>query len=386
MLELLCRGVVGWRTLTDTAGDWTAVPAKTHSASADLALQAGLLEGVSRTFALTIPQLPPALRDTVGNAYLLCRLADTIEDDPALDPATTAAFMAEFLALVEGGGDAPDFARRLGQALSGATSPAEHRLVSEVPAVLRIMRRLAAGQRAAVVRCVRTMGRGMPEFQRQKNLDGLRTLEDLDRYCYFVAGVVGEMLTDLFIEHCPELATRHDEMMKLAVCFGQGLQMTNILKDLWEDHRSDTCWLPDSVFRDLDHGLGEALRRRDTAGMRAGIQKLVAIAHAHLQSALRYTQTIPRRERGIRRFCLWAIGMALLTLRKINAHPGYTSGQEVKISRRAVQATVLVSNVVVWSNPAMALAFRLAARGLPRAEPGRLCPPPGARPLSDRLN
>ena len=174
--------------------------------------------------------------------------------------------------------------------------------------------------------------------------------------------------------------------MKLAVGFGQGLQMTNILKDIWEDHHSDTCWLPHSVFRDLEQGLGEALRQRDAAGMRAGLRELVAIAHAHLLSALRYTQFIPRRERGIRRFCLWAIGMALLTLRKINAHPGYTSGGEVKISRRAVQATVLVSNAVVYSNRAMALAFRLAARGLPRAEPARLCPPPGARPVSDRLD
>lgn len=361
-------------------------PSPRDSAALDFALQGRLLEGVSRTFALTIPQLPPGLRDTVGNAYLLCRLADTIEDDPALDPSATAGFMAEFLALVDGSGDATAFSRRLGQALSGATSAAEHELVAEVPAVLRIMRQLPAGQRAALARCVRTMGRGMPEFQRQKNRDGLRTLEDLDRYCYFVAGVVGEMLTDLFIAHCPELAARRDEMMKLAVCFGQGLQMTNILKDIWEDHRSDTCWLPSSAFRDLEQGLGEALRRRDTAGMRAGIHELVAIAHAHLQSALRYTQLIPRRERGIRRFCLWAIGMALLTLRKINAHPGYTSGREVKISRRAVQATVLVANVAVWSNQAMALAFRLAARGLPQAEPARLCPPPGARPLSDRLH
>lgn len=377
----------GWRTLTDTAGDWTTLPVTTTaSASADLALQAALLEGVSRTFALTIPQLPPPLRDTVGNAYLLCRLADIIEDDPALDPAATAAFMAEFLALVEGGGDVTLLSRRLGQALSGATSPAEHDLVAAAPAVLGIMRRLPAGQRAAVARCVQTMGRGMPEFQRQMAGDGLRTLEDLDRYCYFVAGVVGEMLTELFIEHCPELAARRDEMMKLAVCFGQGLQMTNILKDIWEDHRSDTCWLPDSVFRDLEQGLGEALRQRDAAGMRTGIQELVAIAHAHLQSALRYTQLIPRRERGIRRFCLWAIGMALLTLRKIHAHPGYTSGGEVKISRRSVQATVLVSNAVVWSNQAMALAFRLAGRGLPRAEPARLCPSPGARPVSDRFH
>ena len=59
----------------------TASPLDGMTAS-DLAYQAGMLQCVSRTFALTIPQLPGALRDVVGNAYLLCRIADTIEDEP----------------------------------------------------------------------------------------------------------------------------------------------------------------------------------------------------------------------------------------------------------------------------------------------------------------
>jgi len=352
----------------------------------DLQFQNAILPRVSRTFALTIPQLPGALRDSVANAYLLCRLADTIEDDPALNAAATADFMSEFLALVAGEGEPEGFAARLAAALSAATSPAEHELVAHTGQVLGITRKLPAAHRAAVIRCVTTMGQGMPVFQQHKTLDGLSTLEDLDRYCYFVAGVVGEMLTDLFCEHCPELAGRRKEMMALAVCFGQGLQMTNILKDVWEDRGSNTCWLPRSVFKNLEQGLAMALRREDGPEMSTGIRELVAIAHAHLSSALRYTQMIPRRERGIRRFCLWAIGMALLTLRKINANPGYTSSREVKISRRAVYATVTVSNLVLYSNRAMELAFRLTARGLPKAEAGRLCPPPGARLVSDRLN
>jgi farnesyl-diphosphate farnesyltransferase len=48
--------------------------------------QAVLLEGVSRTFALTIPQLPTDLYTAVANAYLLCRIVDTIEDEISLSP------------------------------------------------------------------------------------------------------------------------------------------------------------------------------------------------------------------------------------------------------------------------------------------------------------
>ena len=40
-----------------------------------------ILQKVSRSFALTIPQLPPELSKIVANAYLLCRIVDTIEDE-----------------------------------------------------------------------------------------------------------------------------------------------------------------------------------------------------------------------------------------------------------------------------------------------------------------
>ena len=52
----------------------------------DAAYQDHILPHVSRTFALTIPQLPPGLRTAVTSAYLLCRIADTIEDEPDCRP------------------------------------------------------------------------------------------------------------------------------------------------------------------------------------------------------------------------------------------------------------------------------------------------------------
>ena len=53
----------------------------------------------------------------------------------------------------------------------------------------------------------------------------------------------------------------------------------------------------------------------------------IGVAHAHLRKALEYTCMIPKREVGIRKFCLWAIGLAVLTLRKIHRIPGFRAGQ-----------------------------------------------------------
>jgi farnesyl-diphosphate farnesyltransferase len=94
------------------------------------------------------------------------------------------------------------------------------------------------------------MGMGMGQFQLRGDKIGLQDLEELDQYCYYVAGVVGQMLTTLFCLYSPEIAKNHDALMASAVSFGQGLQMTNILKDVWEDFQRGDCWLPRRIFAD----------------------------------------------------------------------------------------------------------------------------------------
>ena len=60
--------------------------------------QALHLQKVSLTFALTIPLLPMPLADWVGNAYLLCRIVDTIEDDAHLTTASKKQHIEAYLA------------------------------------------------------------------------------------------------------------------------------------------------------------------------------------------------------------------------------------------------------------------------------------------------
>ncbi len=88
----------------------------------------------------------------------------------------------------------------------------------------------------------------MPRFQFNASLQGLARSSDLDDYCYYVAGVVGEMLTDLFCDYSADIAGRRPALNALAASFAQGLQMTNILKDVWEDRSRGACWLPQEVF------------------------------------------------------------------------------------------------------------------------------------------
>jgi farnesyl-diphosphate farnesyltransferase len=349
----------------------------------DTTYQNQILPHVSRTFALTIPQLPAALRVPVTNAYLLCRIADTIEDEPALSPAETLAFMQRFIAVLKGRGDAQALGRELENRLSDRTLPTERDLVKNLERVNNVTAALAGPQRAAIHRCVELMCHGMPHFQSSASLRGLPRLSDLNDYCYYVAGVVGDMLTELFCEYSAVIAGRRAGLTGLAVSFAQGLQMTNILKDVWEDRSHGACWLPQEIFS--RHGVDLA---RVTAASRdprftAGIRELVAVAHGHLRNALEYTLLIPANETGIRRFCLWALGLALLTLQKINRNPGYTAGVQVKVSRRAVALTRISTDFALRNDWLLRRLFAGAARGLPFAPVGDMRRPVPAEPPAE---
>src|SRR5580692_8313791 len=120
------------------------------SVSSDEDYQDQILPHVSRTFALTIPQLPPALATPVTSAYLLCGIADTIEDEPALSPPETLGFLQRFSALVGGTGDAGSLARDLEKKLSDRTLPTERDLVSHMDRVIRVTAGLGQPQHEAI--------------------------------------------------------------------------------------------------------------------------------------------------------------------------------------------------------------------------------------------
>lgn len=372
-------GAVGAAGANSKKPQWSDRPVVTVNQSEDQ-YQDAILPGVSRTFALTIPQLPSDLRRAVTNAYLLCRIADTIEDDPGLEIPDKERFHEQFRKVVAGTEDAAPFARALLGRMSDHMSANERDLVGNTDRVVAVTHALRPTQRRALLRCVEIMSEGMREFERKQPRDGVADLTQLDRYCYYVAGVVGEMLTELFCDYCPEMAPHRDRLMRLGVSFGQGLQMTNVLKDAWDDRLRGACWLPRDIFLEEGFDLTRLSEKAaDDPAFRAGVERLVGIAHQHLRNALDYVLTIPPEQTGMRRFCLWALGMALLTLQKVHKEQSATCSKDLKISRRAVRATIMLTNLATAHDTTLALMFRLTARNLPS---GPAVAPATRRPAS----
>ena len=210
-----------------------------------------LLTRTSRTFALSIPLLERPLRDEVTIAYLLFRIADTIEDEvdwPAADKARALRGFAAMLA--EDRADATDLSASIAEAISNAR--VDHSgyaaLMSDAASVLDAYAALDAAPRAAIARHLARTAEGMADQVTASSPPG--DLEAARAYCYAVAGIVGELCTDLFIGRNPTLTPIADRMMNLAPVFGEGLQLVNILRDERDDDDAGRRYIPSPGCRD----------------------------------------------------------------------------------------------------------------------------------------
>ncbi|MGD0466183.1 MAG: squalene/phytoene synthase family protein [Gammaproteobacteria bacterium] len=333
-----------------------------------LDFQNNILNKVSRSFALTIPQLPGQLKISVANGYLLCRITDTIEDDINLSIEQKAYFHEKFIDVLNEHFAPEQFIQELHPLLSEQTAIDEKLLILNLPKVLYVTKNLPLESQISIIKCVTIMNRGMLEFEKIININGLKNLLELEKYCYIVAGVVGEMLTELFCTHLNLSIEYKNKLMPLARSFGHALQMTNILKDRWSDYARKICYLPKELFAQLDfNALLNNLANNNinnNIDFINNIKKLINLNIKHFKNALYYILLIPKQETGIRRFCLWAIGMAVHLLQNINKNPGFTDVAQIKISRTKLKRIILITNIAEKSNYLLKLWFKTATTGL----------------------
>lgn len=252
----------------------------------------GLLERTSRTFALAVPLLPERLAHDVGVAYLLFRIADTLEDADLWDRARREAALLSFARFVERGEDDAflDLARE-----QAPSANADY--TSLVLRAKAVMGSVTEPARAIIGRHLVRTARGMAEFVAAQDDRGAIELVDvpaLRRYCYAVAGIVGEMLTELFAAADDATRAVEAELAAEAAAFGEGLQLVNILKDAPDDAREGRVYLPRAVPR----------------------SEIMTLARRDLDAARRYVGTLERAgaARGIRAFCTLPVRLADATL------------------------------------------------------------------------
>ena len=301
------------------------------------------LPGVSRTFALGIELLGDPLRDEIAIAYLICRVLDTVEDTTTL-AADIRADVLDHAALEFVESDRHEAcALRIERLFADPTlDGADHALCRNARTVLRAFHALRPGARNAMRRSLREMGDGMAATVRRER-DGtvlqLETFGDLERYCYYVAGTVGHLLTNLFVLDRPSIAPEIEtRLCARAVAFGLGLQVTNIIKNVTDDIARGVAYVPRVLFERAGIELETLADAPGDPRGRAVVAGLVQHALGWLDDALEYTLTLPARERDLRMFCGLPLAFALRTLARAVATDEVFSEETLKIGRLEVRA------------------------------------------------
>lgn len=321
-----------------------------------------LLQHVSRTFALTIPVLPKKLAGKVAISYLLCRACDTIEDDPDLPVNVKINKMQEFIQVLQCRIDCVSWVNKIISQLHFLNSY-EKEVFVDLPSIIETLYSYSVTERNIIIKGVWIMSNGMSFYQRECNIENQ---SQLDSYCYAVAGVVGELLINLFVQHLNLDSKLSLELNNLSVSFGEGLQLTNILKDIWDDASRGVCWLPLGIknnnLENVD--ISKILLDLDNSHKVSFIREKVTISLGHLINAVKFITKLPRRAYGIRRFCFICVSMAFLTLRNIYNNPTFTDPKSIKINRSQVKSVILHSYVKVISNKWMESYFKNLSIGM----------------------
>lgn len=254
-----------------------------------------VLKATSRTFFIPITFLEKDMKTTVATAYLCMRAIDEIEDHEDITVEEKARMLTKTAELLS--------TQPFDNAAYLAEIDAYKSILPEVTLRLNDWITLCPDAiRQRVAASTGEMAGGMAKWA----LKGwvCHTKEDLDDYTYYVAGLVGVMLSDIW-----KTFANIDTDRDLAISYGRGLQAVNILRNQDEDAERGVSFVPDGWTRD----------------------ELFAYANNNLEKAEAYNKQITKR--SILMFCKIPLALAHKTLKTMH------SGNE-KLTRAEVEATV----------------------------------------------
>lgn len=294
-----------------------------------------LLVKSSRTFAVTIPMLPAPLKEMVTIAYLLFRNADSIEDEVAWPVAKRRSVLIAYGDLLESlvyQKDSEDFKNWLAAAKLRFENPNYTEVMKNLPFIIEQLLKLSDHQFKIIIKhvsqTITEMGGWLEREEKEKKLI-LTDLKEVEDYCYSVAGIVGEMLTELFALHSSAITGDHLFVLRhRARSFATGLQLTNIIKDYSRDLQGGRQFIPQ---RYLPANINEAEK----------IIPLITYAYQQLCDGINYVYLLPKEEIGIRQSCLLPLFLATATLKQllINRKKLF-SGEDIKIDRAKVSEMI----------------------------------------------
>ncbi|MFL2952031.1 MAG: phytoene/squalene synthase family protein [Candidatus Thalassarchaeaceae archaeon] len=302
-----------------------------------------ILEGTSRSFYLSLKELPREIRKQVSLLYMLARTSDTITDSEGGEPEDLLQALESYNEFTQGNSEeAPD----LEELSEFQSNISEGLLLKNVGKVASNISQFSESDQKSIRNCLGIIiGGQILDLKRfSSGVNGIPSIEDndeLDDYAYRVAGSVGEFWTQMSLDHLFKIKEENEaEIFENGVRFGKALQMINILRDIPADLELGRCYIP---RRSLDeHGMSpsDLLDSSKMESFRPLYNEYLDLTDQHLDSAVQYIEMLPHSQFRLRGSCMLPVIIGKKTVSLLRGRNVLDPEKKVKISRSEVKEVV----------------------------------------------
>ena len=280
------------------------------------------LDLTSRSFSAVIKELHPDLLVPTCVFYLVLRGLDTIEDDPSIPLKTKEPILRNFTDVLE----------KDGWTYNGNRPEEKDReLLVQFHYVISEFKQLRPAFKEIITDITKKMGNGMADYciKAESKEDIMKTADDYDLYCYYVAGLVGDGLTRLFVETKfgnPALL-KHPNLHK---SMGLFLQKTNIIRDIREDLDDDRRFWPEEIWSKYVDRFEDLIKPENRDAALNCSSEMILNALDHVNECLFYLAGL--REQSVFNFAAIPQAMAIATLELCFRNPAIFE-RNIKITK-----------------------------------------------------
>jgi farnesyl-diphosphate farnesyltransferase len=305
------------------------------------------VQGVSRTFAVTVDVLDEPMSSQICLGYLLCHVADTVEDAGHIPPAEQVALLEQYEAVLDPTAAATmaGFRDAVDEWLPApANRNDDWEVVAQSETVWATFTEQPEGVQQAIRPPVCEMVDGMATFiDRYADQGGLRieTPAEIDRYCYYAAGTVGVLITNL-LTRSDISAEREKRLYDTAEGFGLFLQLVNVSKDVYDDFTSENnVYLPREWLREAGVEQDAIIDPENRADAAAIVKRTADHAREYADDAAAYIESMPLTNGNTLAAWLVPFLLGVGTLRELDARPADAlTDRDIKVSRPEVFAVI----------------------------------------------
>jgi farnesyl-diphosphate farnesyltransferase len=315
-----------------------------------------MLRKVSRTFALSIEQLPYILRESIAISYLLLRVSDCLEDHESMPPDRKADLLRLWAEVLSGEVSVERLTTNISD-LDG--SDPEVYVAQQAKTIIEHLHNLPPEIQQAIIERVNRTSLGMARWQ-----DHGPYVEDeaaMDDYMHQVAGRVGYLLTDIFAWHSSIIRERKEQLMPLSREYGLALQTVNIIRGMRKDYERGWVYVPRTFYEAVGLTRDSLFAPENLDKAMEVVDMLANKAENHLWHGMSYITAFPRHQHRIRLACMWPLFFAVRTL-AISRNNANVLIAEAKMGREQVQSIMRDTKFFGWSNHWLVRYYRYLAR------------------------